>query len=628
MVNHRNHEFWIENFPELFGSIQLVPNTHMNLEEKLNTLTRLIIIIFIFLLIFNFRYDFIFLFIFLSLFFIIILYYIQKNIMQQINANKYVKENFTHPSSKDAVIEYYGPTCTGVGPIAPPPVKYVPSITTVKTDEGNVKFYGGNAGNKNTFMQVNPATACTWCHNEENMSANFNNPNYVSNNQILATNKSGRGGLARTKVSPIIAPPLASSEFWKPNDFVIPKCINDQATQELHQSGYVITGCQSNNILLPQYEKCDCKNSPEDIRLGKYMCPSQVKPLEKTSTPVTSMPYDKTTHPQQHIQNTSSALPYDKAKAKEVKLKENYIENGNNIIENYTDYFPYKTDGIPTSGCCGKGNEMCNKENCVRPPYVVGPDLPGDMLTSMGYYPAQLEKHNIPSNLGVGRAPKDDSFNEYHKNIFTDIITPGIYKRNEIIEPISANMGISFTQQFEPVTCEKDCNDDITFVSQDPRIKRTTNLPTVIEEDSPNESNVYDPRFTGSGTSYRSYIDKITGQPRFYYDDVEVHRKVNYITRNNIDFTKFGTTYGPMEKEEFSNQKDIRNLANTEFLNASLTQRTDLQERLMRKVNANAWQQKVAPIRTNDYTRGGGGQSYYGTCIGGACTGIYAGPRG
>ena len=35
------------------------------------------------------------------------------------------------------------------------------------------------------------------------------------------------------------------------------------------------------------------------------------------------------------------------------------------------------------------------------------------------------------------------------------------------------------------------------------------------EINGPNESNVYDPRFTGYGTNYRTYIESVTGQPRF-----------------------------------------------------------------------------------------------------------------
>ena len=78
--------------------------------------------------------------------------------------------------------------------------------------------------------------------------------------------------------------------------------------------------------------------------------------------------------------------------------------------------------------------------------------------------------HNIPSNLAVGKCNKDDKYNCLNKNLFTSIIQPGVYARSEIIEPIQSNIGISFDQQFEPITCEKDCNGGVTFVSHDPKL--------------------------------------------------------------------------------------------------------------------------------------------------------------
>jgi hypothetical protein len=59
-------------------------------------------------------------------------------------------------------------------------------------------------------------------------------------------------------------------------------------------------------------------------------------------------------------------------------------------------------------------------------------------------------------------------------------------------------------------------------------------------------------------------------------------------------------------RKEFENQNNTRALANDTFLNNTLQQRTELQERLMRKKNAIAWQQKQAPIRTNGSNRGYG----------------------
>ena len=74
----------------------------------------------------------------------------------------------------------------------------------------------------------------------------------------------------------------------------------------------------------------------------------------------------------------------------------------------------------------------------------------------------------------------------------------------------------------------------------------------------------------------------------------------NYITRSNIDFEPFADTYGPMKNSdgnEFNSK--IRALAEDSWLRNSLKFRNEIQERAMRKINANAWQQRVAPIRTS-----------------------------
>ena len=53
-----------------------------------------------------------------------------------------------------------------------------------------------------------------------------------------------------------------------------------------------------------------------------------------------------------------------------------------------------------------------------------------------------------------------------------------------------------------------------------------------------------------------------------------------------------------MRKKEFEDICDIRKKAQLTFANETIKHRTELQERLMRKINANAWQQKSHPIHT------------------------------
>jgi len=60
----------------------------------------------------------------------------------------------------------------------------------------------------------------------------------------------------------------------------------------------------------------------------------------------------------------------------------------------------------------------------------------------------------------------------------------------------------------------------------------------------PFRRDIYDPRLTGYGTNYRSYVEPITGQPRYYYRDIDQQTQNGYLTRNKIDFAQFGTTTG------------------------------------------------------------------------------------
>ena len=73
-----------------------------------------------------------------------------------------------------------------------------------------------------------------------------------------------------------------------------------------------------------------------------------------------------------------------------------------------------------------------------------------------------------------------------------------------------------------------------------------------------------------------------------------VHRQNNYVTRNKIDFTDFGPKNNQINQQHTN--AEIRKLAQNAFTDNAINFRTELQTRLLRKVNVNAWQQKVAPI--------------------------------
>ena len=219
------------------------------------------------------------------------------------------------------------------------------------------------------------------------------------------------------------------------------------------------------------------------------------------------------------------------------------------------------------------------------------------------YNPNKLTFSGSPSNLC------SSNMKQYNENLFTQTIQPGIYTRNEINEPINSNIGISFNQQFQPTTHTTNrITGDINYIQHDSSIIEPIEDKRDFYQRA-TETDIYDPRFTGYGTSYRSYEDDLTGQTRFYYDDINAIRMPNYITRSHIDCQPFADQYGPIP-EGFENGNpytaNIHELAENAFLQGALQHRTEISERLMRKVNSEQWQRRVAPIRKN-YSRMMGG---------------------
>lgn len=268
--------------------------------------------------------------------------------------------------------------------------------------------------------------------------------------------------------------------------------------------------------------------------------------------------------------------------------------------------------GYAVSTCCGflsSDTELVPEDNCT--PSGSNPiiekygksfdnnfnDITG-INTSNGYNPEQINTSNIPSNMPVGNCEQNPGLKNYNKNLFTQIVTPGVYSTNEINEPINSNIGISFQQQFEPLKAVRDEN-GLHYTRQDPVSANNNSTDSSYDNDIPNYDNVYDPRFYGYGTSYRSYIEPVTGQTRFMYDDINAIRMPNYISRSKIDHLHYADKYGPMQSgSENGNihNPNIRALVQDSWFRDSLDFRNDMTEKLMRKKNAEAWQRRQAPL--------------------------------
>ena len=280
-----------------------------------------------------------------------------------------------------------------------------------------------------------------------------------------------------------------------------------------------------------------------------------------------------------------------------------YWKNNNNVVHsaiNDERMIDIYTSGYYTEDNCQKQQSSYLREDYAPTPkhdnvadnnaYIIENNR-NEINTMCGYNPSQNKNASLPVNLPVGNCTKSPYLKQYNDNMYTQTIQPGLYSKSNISEPIIGNMGISFTQQIPQTTF-----DNNTYVEHDP-------ISDVIEPvkkpslETVNESNVYDPRFSGYGTSYRSFIDNVTGQPRFFYDDVNAVRMPNYIVKSAIDTQSFGDTYGSDGPNP--NHQDIKQLANQAFTDNAIQFRTEMSQRLMRKVNSEQSQRRMAPKHTN-----------------------------
>jgi len=404
---------------------------------------------------------------------------------------------------------------------------------------------------------TNTRASYFWCDDEvplDGPNGAFNNPDYISINQKLAGEPN-----PKTRIAPVVTPPAADLSYWRANNLVTHSAVNKQSQIDVAQSGYQVITC--------------CPPDTNSWQLGP------VKNELTYEKPLQQQPYIKPGNTIEKFSESFDSKP------------ETALPNSTNTVEEYS--YPY----LKTAP------DVPNPE--------VYPNQPGWVNTACGYNPDQLFNASLPTNLPAGNCEQDPAMKQYNKNLFTQTIQPGTYSFNEINEPINSNIGISFQQQFPPTTVKMDqTTGDTTFTEHDPRIMEPAlvepNLGVLTEA---NEANIYDPRFSGYGTSYRSYTDDVTGQTRFFYDDVDAIRMPNYIVRSKIDNQPFADHYGPLPAGNSNGNEFnayIRGLANNAFLDGTIQLRTELQERLMRKVNANQWQQRQAPINTQGQRMLGG----------------------
>lgn len=114
--------------------------------------------------------------------------------------------------------------------------------------------------------------------------------------------------------------------------------------------------------------------------------------------------------------------------------------------------------------------------------------------------------------------------------------------------------------------------------------------------------NVLDPRSSAFASPLsgceRSYVDQRLGQAKFYYDDINLGKGSNYISRNKIDVYSFAEQTGRLAHPD-EKCSDNRDQVLDAFHASAVDRRVNLQQSWMNKRNRERWQQKMFPITTN-----------------------------
>ncbi len=532
-----NERFWLEDPKYLFTELKIIPKDNMTLETQMNSLSRLVLCVFLILYLLQYKQSVLFLL--LSLFFIIILYYLQKSKMT-------TRENFLDTVNNVTSQVHSMP--------------YVPK--QVNDGKPNLDYIYKSEKLYNDFINQQRYTILNHpsYYNQQIEKDVIIEPNqsFVSKNQNLVG-----GANPKTKIKPVVAPPTHDWEYWRGNDFVFPNTINERAVQDYYSSGYYLD---------------------EDIQ-----CPPKKSGLMVETK-----------------ENYTVLKP--KNLRKEI-IKEDYNYNNSSRSNNY----------FPISGNQDENEPNPNKcKTCTGGPYDSQPvknfkkengdfkkfdenkksnvRFTGDIDDACGYDETNLY-YDLPTNYSSTNCQRKPALKELNGQTFTSTVVPGVYYKNQIIEPISSNIGISFTQQIPARKVSYDKDGNKIYTAMDPRLYSPDLNEPQDDIDVPSNYDVTDPRTNGYGTSYRSYIDKLTGQPRFYYDDVDAVRRPNYITRSNVDFLKSADTYGPIKEDddEINVTENIRKNAEYAYLDNTIDFRNDMMVRLMRKRNAELWQARQAP---------------------------------
>ena len=241
----------------------------------------------------------------------------------------------------------------------------------------------------------------------------------------------------------------------------------------------------------------------------------------------------------------------------------------------------------------------------------------GDNSSQTPLLPNQdlLIPRTITSIYGEG-AVSNEERTKYLENI-----EPTQYSYSDVAYPINSNLGISYTPDIPPMVLDQVSTPVGTyplFHRIDPQLIRAQGISPERREELPyrnewsarysdfdaapgtvNFEDVYDPKFTGYGDSNRSYGDVQLGQIQYYYSDIDAYRSPNFGIRSKVDHIDYTDPMGKVipEYARSVGVNDIKQSVHDQYNADSLYFREGLQERLMKKRNQELWQLRAMPLR-------------------------------
>ena len=484
-------------------------------------------------------------------------------------------------------------------------------------------------------------------------STGVNEENWISPSQKLV-------GPPNPKflIPPVVVPPAQDIEFWKTNNLVVRSGINETSTFDDFSSGYFIRPLPvplppdsgmiaAQSYQLPNTKTCDSDPTPIHEPTDSFQYKVEVNTNTPRPSPRPSPRPGSDVQPDDIIEGYDPAFlqtPNTCTINPDAVFSVTNAERATNNVLARSSCMSHSEDNLRSSIDCLSANvETVNADGVTVPipacvytkgtqnpqsgsypavvvaenRYPVGNDsligrsskrilqctscdkLVDDkcMIINNGYHVDNL-KVGLPTNFGASEGGKSPATAQLNSDTFTQTILPGVYQNSQVIEPINAMIGISLTTQLPPTTLSEQ-DGDLLYQLHDPNLY---NPPAPEEPDqSPNSSNVTDPRSFGYGSSNRAYHEPMTGQTRFYYQDVNAIRMPNYVVRSKIDSNPWADSYEPCPRGSAlgnPNTRNIRELANNAFRDATIEHRTSMMQSLMRKRNAELYQLRLMPIST------------------------------